>query len=383
MLRSALQALLLASLLASPAAAQNVKTVVDSGPAADRVDLVLLADGFRARDEGDFDERVAELVAGLRETPPFDRYLPFLNVHSVFSPAPERGISSPGEEKATLFGTRFVTSGGRAIRGDLAAIQRAALAAPDADRVLVICGDSRHGGSAYGTTSIFTTAFATAGRSFRDVAIHELGHILGNLADEYGADQEFSGGAADADAETLAAIFAPYPNVTPYGGDRARIPWRAWLDEDARVPARWYTSGVSAFEGAACRNEGMFRARRACKMRDNTSPFCEACRQTLILELHRMARPTEIERAPEGEIRVRSVIPAADRDVRTTRAGVELTVVVEDRTAWVRLDDRAPLTTTKTFTVPEGAADPTFDLPPPAAPERSTSGIVGGFDEEH
>lgn len=327
--------LLVCSLLfTARAGAQTVRTIQDAGPPETRLDLVLLAEGYRTADQAAFDEHAAALVKRLHETPPFGRYRAFMNVHTVFAPTPEAGIGREGKTKATLFETRF--NGSLVIQGDLAKIQLAALAAPDVDKVMVLCNDSKKGGAAYGPTAIFTTAFASTGSSYLNVAVHELGHLLGNLADEYTQGRSFKTDLED--AEDLARFHAANPNVTPFT-QRERIPWRAWIERDARVPGGLFTSGVSAFEGAAYRRKGMFRPRRSCKMKNNVSEFCEPCREALVSSLHAHSIPTVVslrEGSGEAIVVVDSVIPSADLGVRVEQAGARLTVTVEDETGWVR-----------------------------------------------
>ncbi len=369
MTRAALSLLVLLA-TAPLAGAQSVTTLHQGGPPEDRLDVVLVAEGYPAGAEGRFLEHARRVVEALRRKEPFDRYVGLMNVHAVFEASPGQGL-----EGATRFGTRF--TGERMLTGDLAAIQQAALAAPDVDKVLVLVDERRHGGSAYGATAIFTTAFATTGGTLEEVAVHELGHLIGNLADEYTGDPGQLSSGEVATPERLAELFAANPNVTPWSS-RDRLPWREWVDPHTRVPGHLFTQGVSAFEGAAYRRDDMFRPRRRCCMRDNQAAFCEPCRQALVLGLARHARPTTLEvDAAAGVLRVRTSLPPADLRVTPERRGDGWVVAVEDATPWVR-GDRGPLGERLEVAGPDGLRVEVAAAPAavPAA-SAATTGLVG------
>ena len=172
-------------------------TLQRSGPAEDRLDLVILGDGYRSTDRADFESDANRLWDQLRTTEPFTRYAGLMNVHTGFRASSIRG---PGENNA--YGTHFVTLFGTRLRATRMTLllADAVRAGGEADAVIVLVNTNRRGGTAIGSV-----CFASS--SAPRVGIHELGHVIGRLGDEYSS---FSG-TPSLTREQLARI---YPNLT-------------------------------------------------------------------------------------------------------------------------------------------------------------------------
>ena len=219
-----------ALLLCAPALAD---TLHRSGPSNERLDLVILADGFTAAEEGEFNADARKVLDKMRGLEPFNRYLGLMNVHTGFRASARSGLRSDSAYGTEFAGEGFFSTLLRAQRISL--IQSDALrAGGDADVILVLVNSSRRGGTAYGKIC-YPSSGATA------TAVHELGHSLGGLGDEYGS---WSG----TPKLTRAQYDARYPNLTTQTS-RERLPWKDWVDSGTRVPASFFTSGVSAHQG--------------------------------------------------------------------------------------------------------------------------------------
>lgn len=368
--------LLLAGALS--ANAQEVKTLATGGPAADRVDLVILAEGYTADEAARFARDAKAVLQAIGSHSVYGPYRRFFNVHSVFSPTQASGIvPRSGGPDATLFGTR--QRHGTMVSADWARIQRAALRAPDVDKMIVLCNTDEDIGMRSGNV-VFVSRVDTA-----DTILHELGHTLANLADEY---VRSSGRSAHQAALDLARD--PRPNVAPASQLRA-LPWQRWIEPETPVPARSDTRGVSAWEGGFTAPAGVYRPRKSmCRMRYfRNDPFCEPCREAIVLALHDMTTPNLVQRRregassrfaltsviPEGTLRVRwsaegggtrlsALLREANRRGATTlrvrdellESPAQLRLAVRDVTPWVRAE---PLESTFEFaltpTTPEGA----------------------------
>lgn len=292
---------------------QEVQTLASGGASEDRVDLVILAEGYTRAEAARFEADARGVVEAIRSHGLYGRYKRFFNVHAVFSPAQASGIlPRSGGPDTTLFGTR--QRGGTMVSADWARVQRAALRAPDVDKMIVFCNTEQDIGMRSGNV-VFVSRVDTA-----DTILHELGHTLANLADEY---VRSSGRSAREAARDLEAD--PRPNVASRHQLQA-LPWERWVEPGTPVPARAGTKGVSAWEGGFTATEGVYRPREAgCRMRYfRNGPFCEPCREALVLSLHAMTSPTQVEEERSSSaslFRVQSAVPEATRRVEWSLEG--------------------------------------------------------------
>ena len=321
------------ALLLAPAAALG-DTLHRSGPAEDRLDLVILADGYRASEKPQFEAEARRVWDALRSTEPFSHYAGLLNVHTGFRASPKSGVS-PDSAYATrfrtTFGTLFYSDNRRLILSD--AVRAGG---GEADAVLVIVPGWRTGGTAVGQICFITTGAGP------EVAVHELGHVIGGLGDEYSS---WSG----TPSLSLEQTAARYPNLT-MAKTRGQLPWKDWVESSTTVPATLFTSKVSAYQGGGAYSSGIYRPQRSCRMRSDPSGFCAVCRQHLVLAFHEDSTPLKMQLSTSGgrrRLQVVSALPVGEWRVRWegvqaqgleafVPAGSSVTVRLEDATPWVR-----------------------------------------------
>jgi hypothetical protein len=139
----------------------------------------------------------------------------------------------------------------------------AALAPANEGRVMVLVNDSRYGGCAA------TFAVSYNGAWMTEAEVHEVGHSLGLLADEY-----------------------DYPNTTYSGSEPSQAnittspvgqKWSQW----------WGTNGISAFQGAGYYLYGLFRPRIDCLMRSLGVPLCEVCQEQISRQINTVVHAIE------------------------------------------------------------------------------------------
>lgn len=334
-----LLALIPALLALSPALAQ-ADSLHRSGPPEDRLDLVILADGYKASEERDFDREAARVWAAMKDMAPFDRYAPMMNVSTGF-----RASSRSGSSKNNAYGTHF--AGGffatllRAERPSLILADAVRAGGGEADVVLVILKGNRRGGTATGNV-----CYVTSGAGPR-VAIHELGHSIARLGDEYS-------GLSGTPRLTREQVSSIYPNLTNKS-KRDELPWKDWVARDQRIPGGWFTKGVGAFQGGGAYSSGVYRPERRCRMRTDGPGFCAVCRQHLALAIHESSNPLRLEISGSGSSRRARLVGTMPPGTWATRwngvngtgleatvpAGVTASVTVEDATPWVRGDLRS------------------------------------------
>src|SRR5262249_55876382 len=74
----------------------GVQKVVDNGPNAERYNIVILGDGYRASELDKFAADVDAFVATFQGTAPYDKLWPGINVHRVDVASTDSGADDPG-----------------------------------------------------------------------------------------------------------------------------------------------------------------------------------------------------------------------------------------------------------------------------------------------
>jgi len=307
-----------------------VWTVLEHGDPARKVDLLVLGDGYAAGEMDKFHADVRRLVGVLFAAEPFASRREDFNVRAIDTPAALSGISRPraGMFRDTPLGARYnsfdseryiLTLEDRAWR-DVAA------AAPY-EAVLILVNERQYGGG--GIFNLYATAAADS--AFAPyVVVHEMGHHLAGLGDEYYSSDVAYEDAGGPPVEPWEA------NVTALR-DPAALKWRDCLSAETPLPTPWnkdefeevsrgiqerrrelraqgapeeqlealfreerdlltrmlgaeeYAGRVGAFEGAMYQAQGLYRPSADCIMftRDEVG-FCPVCRKAIerVIDLH-------------------------------------------------------------------------------------------------
>jgi hypothetical protein len=302
----------------SLATAPQPWAVMRSGPSSDKVDLLLMGDGYTAAEMDKWHRDARRLAETLFAVAPFKERRGDFNVWAVDTPAAESGVARPSEgtyRRSPLrasydaFGSeRYV------LTFDNKRLREAAAAAPYEFVEIVVNGRTYGGGGIFG---LYATV--AADNEFTPyVFVHEFGHHFAGLADEYyTSDVAYEAGAervepwepnATADPQAgkwsdLVAAGTPLP--TPWAKDEfeaqqkgtqaRRRALRARRAPEAEMEAlfreeRERTTGllapqagvVGAFEGAMYEAKGYYRPQSDCIMftRDEVG-FCAVCRRAL------------------------------------------------------------------------------------------------------
>ena len=172
--------------LASPLVFAEPTTLIqDNGPSSNRLDIVVLGDGYTAAELGAYAADVDTLMQQVIATAPYDEYQPYINVHRIDVTSNESGADHPEIDEfvdTALGATYFCASIQRLICVDFAAVTavlNASVALDGRDIVLVLVNDPEYGGSG-GAYAVVSTNVSAA-----EIMLHEIGHSFGFLADEY------------------------------------------------------------------------------------------------------------------------------------------------------------------------------------------------------
>lgn len=255
----------------------TAETVLDNGPASNRLDIVFLGDGYRAADMDKYDRDVRAMSEYLLSTPPLSNYRQMFNIHKVNVISRQSGIDHPERNffRDTALDLTFNFGGiSQAVYLPLESeykVYQAAALVPQADAIVVLANDPQFGGSS-GPLHNFTVV--TTNPLSKDLLVHELGHSLGFLGDE-------------SDGPQAPPLREPTQvNVTlqaTVDGLKRVGKWDYWIDSES----------VGLFPGGLGSRVGVYRPSRTCKMRTITAPFCPVCTEQIIKRLYTYFRPIE------------------------------------------------------------------------------------------
>jgi IgA peptidase M64 len=280
----------------------SVTTLLQSGDTATKIDLVFLGDGFTREEQADYNARVDEAVNAFLVAHPIKALQSAFNIHRINVISPESGTdkfarcgttTDTGDSdvsRRTAMDSGYCNGGtGTVYRcmgtSDSSLATGFAGNAPDDDVVVVLVNDTGHGGCAFGGLT-----FLTLTSSFAGIVVHELGHAMFNLADEYRYDNAdtYTGSeplrvditiATDRDSLKWADLVLP-ETVIPTQSQAPNC------SQDADLPGRKVDADlIGTFEGANHHRCGIFRPQYDCRMRENNEEFCAVCRRKIIRDL--------------------------------------------------------------------------------------------------
>ncbi len=276
----------------APRGGAPVTTILDNGPSANRIDITFVGDGYRLADLPIYHAHVASQYAELFELEPFITYAPYFNVHRVDVVSNESGVDNDptqGVSRDTALDMAFWCGGTeRLLCVNVNKARTQANAAPGRDQVVAIANSTKYGGAGYTSSDLATASGGNAAAA--QVYIHELGHSLGNLADEYtyGGPTTYTGGEF---SDPNASIFDATEQST------LQIKWHEWIGESFAG----FDGIVSAFEGCHYSTFGAYRPSSNSMMRNLGRPFNMPSAEALVIEFYKTVSPID-DASPTGEL---------------------------------------------------------------------------------
>ncbi|MFF5705078.1 M64 family metallopeptidase [Streptomyces sp. NPDC012794] len=275
---------------AARAADGRVTKMIDNGPTADRLDVVVIGDGYTEGELDRFHTDARAKWAEVTAVEPYTTYRDLFNVWTVDAVSAQSGVSGdPAQDtvRDTALGSSFwCESIERLLCVDQPKVDAYVAKAPAADLVIVLANSAKYGGAGYNEPSAtlgyegISTASAGHPKSGQ-VAIHETGHSLGKLADEYfypgvpGYEKYTGREPADINTSTLDASRMA----------RERAKWHRWLGETSPDGGT-----VGAYEGGGYYVTGLYRPTDNSLMRILGKPFNLPGVEAMIAGFHRHAR---------------------------------------------------------------------------------------------
>ena len=291
-----------------------------SGDPANKVDFLILGDGYADKDRAKFEKDARRLMDILFSTSPFKEHRADFNVWGLCPVSAESGISRPstGVHHRTPVGATYDAFGSERyiLTFDNRAFRDVAQFAPY-EFVEVLANGNTYGGG--GIFNLYSTVAADSLWS-PYVFVHEFGHHFAGLADEY----------YTSDVPVLSGHkVEPWePNVTALL-DPANLKWKDLVTPGTPIPTPWkkdefetfsrgiqqrrreirrqnqpesvmdalfteeknhedellaldkYGHAVGAFEGANYEAKGYYRPQENCIMFTRLDRFCAVCRRAI------------------------------------------------------------------------------------------------------
>ena len=249
-----------------------------NGEPAGKVDLVFVAEGYTADEQAKFVADARRFEEALFATPPFDTRRADFNIWAVGTVSEESGtdLSGKGVFKHTALNSGYYTFGidRYLTTPDMKAVRDAVWNVP-CDAIFILVNTDAYGGG--GMYNFYAMGTADHPRT-PVVFVHELGHSLAGLADEY-----FSSEVAYQDFYNLK--YEPWePNITTLVDFGSK--WKDLLPAGTPIPTpldEEHREKPGVFEGGGYVAKGIYRPMDHCMMRDY-APFCPAC----VRAIHRM-----------------------------------------------------------------------------------------------
>ncbi|MGN6182113.1 MAG: M64 family metallopeptidase [Thermoanaerobaculia bacterium] len=301
--------------------AGKVWSYLDNGPASQKVDLLIIGEGYTEAEMPKLRKDVERLAAKLFATEPFKSRKSDFNVRVLELPATTSGVHRPrtNDNHRSVTGVQYniFDSERYVLTLDNASLRDAAGSAPY-DFLEILVNEKQYGGGGIfmdQATSSVDSAFSEY------VFVHEFGHHFAGLGDEYyTSDVAYETGGSEhpepwepnltangAHPKWMEMVSPNTPLPTPWGKEAFETHQREYQAErrklrEANVPEsqmdalfrrelEWetnflgkdqYANKVGAFEGAGYEAKGLYRPEEDCIMftRDEVG-FCDVCNRAI------------------------------------------------------------------------------------------------------
>ncbi|NJX14796.1 M64 family metallopeptidase [Tamlana crocina] len=263
----------------------DVEPIKISGDNEYRINLVVLSEGYQTSEFTKFITDVTVFSDAMFSQSPFKEYANYFNVYAIKVPSNESGADHPAtasdvDESGstpvfvdTYFNATFDAFGYHrylyygidyAAAATAEAKIRSVLADnfPSYDQALILVNTPTYGG----TGGEFPIASTHANSS--EIAIHELGHSMFYLKDEYLVPDVYY-------AEAINMTQESNPNL---------VKWKNWMGLN--------NIGIYAY-GSSGTPAAWYRPHQSCKMRYLGYPFCSVCKEGMVEKVHELISPIE------------------------------------------------------------------------------------------
>ena len=281
---------------------QEAKEIIEAvelanrGVIDNRVDIVMVGDGYTAGEQDLFHANATTVFNSMFSYEPFTSYESYFRISQIEVISQESGVDndpSQGINRNTALDMSYWCGNTeRLLCVSVGKAYAAASAAPDIDQVIAIANSSKYGGAGYPSNNLGTTAGSNSAAA--EIAIHELGHSLGDLADEYtyGGDVTYSG-------SELNPVDVSIYNRAQQLAQPTK--WYRWMD----TSMTGFDNPISTYEGGNYSQFGVFRPSNNSMMRSLARPFNLVSAERLLHQIYREVSPID-DGTPDGTLSLSS-----------------------------------------------------------------------------
>jgi len=225
----------------------KVTTLLENGPPHQKVDFLLLGDGYANSDLDKFRKDAERWKKVILETSPFKEHAKKINVRAIEVVSEDSGIDDPRKNvwKSTPLGTSYnsLDSQRYILTLENRAWRDIASAAPY-DFIYILVNSTQYGGG--GIYNQFATGMTGVQNPQMDWHVdymftHEFGHSFAGLGDEYyTSDVSY--------LEFYPAGVEPWePNVTALVS-KDRVKWESFMESGTPLPTQWAKAKFDSLE---------------------------------------------------------------------------------------------------------------------------------------
>ncbi len=244
-------------------------------------DLVIVPEGYSIKDSAKLVADMERCKNAIMGCSPFKEHAAQINIRTILAYSEESGISQ--EEKGKYVNT-MLESGfyslnlERYLMIDHVWKLHDVCANVPYDNILIMCNTKKYGGG--GIYNWYATV--SDNKHFNYVCVHELGHSIAGLADEY-----YSSEVTVQDFYPI-GIEPKEPNITSLVDFKSK--WQNMLPEGTPIPTPITEENkdkLGVYEGAGYCSKGLYRPYISCTMKDIVyDKFCPVCTKAIIEMLH-------------------------------------------------------------------------------------------------
>ena len=254
----------------------KVTALMENGPYASKVDLAFSGEGYTEEELPKLRADAARLMEYLFSMEPYAHRRSDFNVYLVESVSEDSGVDIPnhGQWKNTVMDSNFDTF----YEDRYLTIQNhqkiaSVYSGTPFDVIFVIANDEKYGGG--GIYNFYCTVYNHG--DYPDyVIVHEMGHLIGGLADEYYTSET---SVMDYYPEGIEPV---EPNLTTLVDFDSK--WKSMLETNVPVPTpatSEYKERLGVYQGGGYVAEGVYRPWQNCTMKDIIyDHFCPVCTRT-------------------------------------------------------------------------------------------------------
>jgi len=241
------------------------------------LDITFIADGYTISDSAKLREDFKKHATFLLNCKPYNSIQEKINITGVFSYSEESGITDPISKitKNSAVGCSFnaIGSDRYLMTTQMWNLHNYVESAPT-DAIVIICNTDKYGGG--GIYNYYATVAANCPQC-DFILVHEMGHSISGLADEY-----YSSEVSVEDFYPL--TIEPWePNITTNVAFDKK--WKNLISLNTPIPTpctQEYENTVGLFEGAGYSPKGIFRPWQNCTMKEiKYDAFCPVCQNAI------------------------------------------------------------------------------------------------------